>query len=90
MGCMFLLSYCVIVKPGQADDFLTDGSVRLVHLDTVEPGTQGQGPGDPHSVVPAVGTQLQHCQRTLLRQQPVQDLPYTQRNQTCKTILINR
>lgn len=76
---MFLLSHRVIVKPCQADDFLSDGSIPLVHLDAVEPCTQWQSPGDPHGAVPTVGTQLQHCQRALFHQQPVQDLPYIQR-----------
>lgn len=87
---MFLLSHRVIVKPCQADDFLGDGSIPLVHLDAVEPGTQRQSPGDPHGAVPAVGSQFQHRQRALLHQQPVQDLPYTQRHQTCKVVLTNR
>ncbi|KAF3847858.1 hypothetical protein F7725_020886 [Dissostichus mawsoni] len=74
---MFLLSHRVIVKPCQADDFLGDSSISLVHLHAVEPGTQGQRAGDAHCGVPAVGAQLQHRQRALLHQHPVQDLPYT-------------
>lgn len=55
---MFLHSHRVIVKPCQADDFLSDGSVPLVHLDAVEPGTQRKSLGNPHRAVPTVGTQL--------------------------------
>lgn len=64
----YLCSHRVIIKPCQADDFLNNSSIGLVHLDAVEPGTQGQSSGDAHGAVSTVGTQLQHCQRALLHQ----------------------
>lgn len=67
----------VFIKTRQSDDFLSHRSVSLVHLDGVDPGADGQRASDANGAVTAVSAQLQHSDRTVFQQQPVQNLTCT-------------